>query len=206
MFIEGVGAVSSTRELHREATRQRVVDTASRLFQEHGFAATTIRDVAEASGVSIGTVMAAGDKNGLLVRVFDALIEEEHVQRVGVDAPTESGDERPCIKRVMGLVQPFVSLFTGRRGLARAYASILVSGNHTSALFTDLAAGLIDEIQTAITRHECTPVENAQAKAGAVYFAYIGALFAWSARGAADPADLNDSLRATFAAICACKE
>jgi AcrR family transcriptional regulator len=195
--------VSPTREELRRATQQRVVDAANRLFQERGFAATTIRDVAEASGVSIGSVMATGDKSDLLVRVFDALIEAEHAQRDAGDAPA---GEPHCVGRVMALVRPFVSLFIGRRELAQAYASILVSGNHTSTLFSELAARLIDEIRAAITQHGCTGATDAAPRAGALYFAYIGNLFAWSARGAADPSELDAALRTTFAAICSCKE
>lgn len=196
----------STREQLRQATRRRVVDTAGRLFRERGFATTTIRDIAEASGVSVGTVMAAGDKNSLLVQVFDELITAEHVRRGDADAIPEPGAGSSCVDRVMELVRPFVTLFTGRLDLARAYASILVSGDHESALFAGLAERLVEEIRETITRHGCTPAEDAAAKAEAFYLAYVGALFTWSARSTADPTALDDGLRTTFTAICTCEE
>ncbi len=194
------------RDQLRRATRQRVVDAAARLFQERGFAAATIRDVAEASGVSIGTVMSTGDKRSLLVQVFDALIEAEHLQRDGVGSPTVAGAELTCTDRLATLVQPFLALFASQPDLARAYASILVSGNHRSVVFTDLATRLMAEFQRVLISHRCTPAEDASAKAGALYFAYIGTLFAWSARGAVDPNELDASLRVTFAAICGCRK
>ena len=192
--------MGATREEIRQSTQRRVVEAAGRLMRERGFAATTIRDIAEDCGVSVGTVMAAGDKNSLLVQVFDALIEAEHLRR---DGP---GSEKFCPARVMGLVQPFVTMFTDHRDLSRSYASILVSGDHTSTVFSNLADRLIDEMGAAIAQHGCTPREHVAAKAAALYFAYIGTLFTWSAGGGAQPAELTEALRISFAAICDCRE
>ena len=193
-----------TREQLRQATRRRVVDTAGRLFQENGFAATTIRDIAGACGVSVGTVMAAGDKDSLLVQVFDGLIAAEHTRR---DPPAPvAGAGGSCADRVMELVRPFVTLFTGRLEPARAYASILVSGGHDSALFLSLAERLVEEIRAAITLHGCTPAGQARAVAEALHLAYVGSLFTWSARSGADPSGLDAGLRGAFTTICTCKE
>ncbi|NGO73744.1 TetR family transcriptional regulator, partial [Streptomyces boncukensis] len=40
------------REQHKERTRQALQDAALRLFEEHGFEATTVRDIATAAGVA----------------------------------------------------------------------------------------------------------------------------------------------------------
>lgn len=194
--------LATTRDGLRQATQKRVIAATDRLFSERGFDATTIRDIAGASDVSVGTVMAVGDKNALLVQVFDALIEEWHVLR-GEPVAEVTG---ACSEQIVGLVKPFVILFTSRQDLARVYASILVSGNSPSTLFTRLASLLVDEIRSVITRHGCVQHEAAGATAEAIYFAYIGTLFSWSAREVADEAELSESLRATFAAICNCEE
>lgn len=186
-------------ELH-QATRGRVLAAADRLFQERGFEAATIRGIAEASGVSVGSVMATGDKNELLVQVFDALIEAGHDRRL------PDLDESSCAARVLDLVAPFVALFTSRRDLSRVYASIQVSGKRSSPLFTGLAALLVDEIGSTITSQGCTSPETVEPTAQALYFAYIGTLFSWSARKTIDEIELTSSLRATFAVICTCKE
>jgi len=196
-----------TREQLKHATQQRVVDTAGRLFRERGFAETTVRDIAEASGVSAGTVMAVGDKNALLVSVFDSMVAAEHGQRA-VSEVVESTDtgRGTCSGRLLALVTPFVTLFTNSPVLARSYASILVSGTHESLLFTGLAARLNEEFRAAITVHGCTAQADTPVVAGALYFAYIGTLFTWSARGSSDPEELLSSLQATFTTICTCKE
>lgn len=195
----------STREQLKQATHLRVLDTARRLFQDRGLAATTVRDIAQASGVSVGTVMTVGDKNALLVQAFDTMVTAVHAQRAGY-APPLGGDSDTCVGRLDVLVQPFVSLFTENPELSRTYASILVSGTHSSVLFTDLAAALINEFTTAITTHGCTSQTDAPTKAQALYAAYVGTLFTWSARDSLDPSGLTTRLHTVFATICGCKE
>lgn len=193
--------MATTREELKQATRERVVDAAGGLFRERGFTATTVRDIARTAGVSTGTVMAVGDKNTLLVRVFDALVAAEHARGADTD-PSDT----TCVDRLGSLVQPYLALFLRDIDLARTYASVIVSGTHTSALFTDLAARLVEEFRAAITVRGCTPPSDAPARAQALYLAYLGSLFAGSARGPVAPSGIVDDLRTTFATICTCKE
>ncbi|MDF5758254.1 TetR/AcrR family transcriptional regulator [Spongiactinospora sp. TRM90649] len=62
-------------------TRRRVIAAAHGLFVEHGYAATTFQQVADAAGVSVQTVyFHFGNKSGLLKHVMD-------VASAGDDAP-----------------------------------------------------------------------------------------------------------------------
>jgi len=185
----------------RDSTHRRVLTAADQLFRQRGFDATTIRDIAEASGVSVGSVMASGDKNALLVQVFDSLIEDGHARPAAEADPPDS-----CARRILQLVQPFVTLFAERQDLSRTYAAIQVSGRQASPLFTQLAALLIDEIASTLAQHGCTPSDAIDGTARAMYFAYIGTLFSWSARDTIVEAELLDSLHLTFASICTCTE
>ncbi|KQO07535.1 hypothetical protein ASF06_13140 [Agreia sp. Leaf244] len=178
-----------------------MLTAADHLFRQRGFDATTIRDIAEASGVSVGSVMASGDKNALLVQVFDSLIEDGHARPAAETDPADS-----CAGRILQLVQPFVTLFAERQDLSRTYAAIQVSGRQSSPLFTQLAALLIDEIASTLAQHGCTPPDAIDGTARSVYFAYIGTLFSWSARETIIEAELFDSLHLTFASICTCTE
>lgn len=190
-----------TRSELRDSTHRRVLTAADHLFRQRGFDATTIRDIAEASGVSVGSVMASGDKNALLVQVFDSLIEDGHARPAAETDPADS-----CAGRILQLVQPFVTLFAERQDLSRTYAAIQVSGRQSSPLFTQLAALLIDEIASTLGQHGCTPPDAIDGTARAIYFAYIGTLFSWSARETIIEAELFDSLHLTFASICTCTE
>lgn len=204
--------MSTTRAETKQLTRSRVIDAAEQLFHKEGFAGTTVRGIADAAEVSVGTVMSVGDKKALLVRVFDRIIEAEHDDRMA-DRPaprvaevTDPAAPDACPDRLAALTAPFVSLFTRHDDLARVYASILVSGGHDSRLFADLAARLTEEFRTVITERGCTSAGEAAVKSGALYFAYVGLLFTASARRTADPDGLSSDLRGAFAAICACKE
>jgi AcrR family transcriptional regulator len=75
------GYVSGTRSEQAQKTRSRVIDAATRLFVEHGYAATTIRAIAAQAGVSVPTVeLLFGTKAQLLHVVIDVAV-------VGDDEP-----------------------------------------------------------------------------------------------------------------------
>ena len=189
-----------TRSDMKAETQRRVLTEADRLFRERGLAAITVRDIASASGVSVGTVMAVGDKPALLVKVFDGLIEETHAARR--ETPPRS-DNR--VVRVLSLVEPFLKLFISRQELARAYGSILISGNHSSEIFTRLTEILLTEIRDAISHPECTR-DEVDRQARALYYAYLGVLFSWATRPTLEGSSIIAELRTTFETICNHKE
>jgi len=71
------------RALAKQRTRRHLLDAAKRLFNERGYEAATVRDIAAAAGLSTGAVFASfADKADLFGAVilddFDALLE--HLQ------------------------------------------------------------------------------------------------------------------------------
>jgi TetR/AcrR family transcriptional regulator, regulator of autoinduction and epiphytic fitness len=67
--------VSATRTERARLTRQRVIETATRLFVQQGYATTTIRAIAAAAGVSVPMVeLLFGTKAELLHVVIDVAI------------------------------------------------------------------------------------------------------------------------------------
>lgn len=195
--------MTGTRQQLKKETHARVIEAATALFTERGFETTTVRDIAALAAVSPGTVISVGDKNALLIKVYDNLIADQHAQR---SRAADTGVSGTCVDRLETLVAPFVSMFMDNPSLSRSYASVLVSGTQNSALFTKLADKLITEFATAISAHRCTSPTEAQAKSRALYFAYVGTLFTWSAQASADASALQSNLRSTFASICNCKE
>jgi AcrR family transcriptional regulator len=84
---------SSGRRAQAEATRLRILDTARRLFVEHGYAGTSIAQIAAAAGVSVPTVFSAyRSKVNLLRTAAEATI-------VG-DADPVPLHERPHMRHV----------------------------------------------------------------------------------------------------------
>lgn len=190
--------MATLREASRLQTRRRVLDAAAELFERRGFAATTIRAIAEAGGVSVGSVMAVGDKDALLVQIFDDLVAR------GQDSatPPDATDDPDTVARLLDLVRPFVTIFTAHPDLARTYASILVSGRHDSRLLDELAGLLIARMTVTIDPMTDPATASSNAIARAAYLAYVGTLFSHAATGSDDPAVLTAELRTTFAVIC----
>jgi AcrR family transcriptional regulator len=63
---------SPLRAAQAEQTRRRVLEAASELFQQHGYAGTTVAEVADAAGVSPETIyLSLGGKRGLLEGVME---------------------------------------------------------------------------------------------------------------------------------------
>lgn len=185
--------MATVRELSRRETQAKVLREADALFQARGFASTTIRDIAAAAGVSLGTVMAVGDKNALLVKIFD-----RHIEGLHNDRPARGEDGTSQASQIMALLDPFIDLFTSRHQLARTYASILIAGNHSSAIFTELASMLIEEIRCVVGGN----VPGSEALARAIYLTYLGSLFAWTADSNSDSTALAEQLRGTITVIC----
>lgn len=182
----------------RNETRRAVLKASDRLFHERGFQATTVRDIAREAGVSTGTVMSAGDKEALLVELFDGHIEERQAY---ADAQNYVAYTR-CGVDAVAVVEPFAALFDERRGLAQVYASILVSGRHSSVVFSDLAQRLTAAFQQVITACGCSNATEARRRAKALHAAYIGSLFMWSATPETSAQQFLAQLSDIFAAIC----
>jgi AcrR family transcriptional regulator len=90
---------SQLRAEQAAATRRLVLDAATRLFVERGYAATSIDAIAEAAGVGRSTVFAAaGGKSWLLKTAYDRAI-------VGDDEPVPLL-QRPAARKLFEMSDP----------------------------------------------------------------------------------------------------
>lgn len=187
-----------TRKEQREATRDKVMLAAADLFFRNGFKATTIREIAAAAGVSVGTVMAVGDKARLLVKIFDHGIGSVHAARAdaidGRAATTDRAGGEGTVDQLLQLFEPFLDMFATQNQLARDYGAILMGGDHQSAIFDDLAGTLRQEIADVLVQSGFTEEQAAHA-ATTVHLSYLGTLFAWAGSGEIDPAEPIQNLR-----------
>ena len=77
--VKGRTEAGRQRERRARATRARVVQSAVRLFIEHGYSATTVVDIARDAGVAPATVYQAfGTKQAVLARALDTTIAGDH--------------------------------------------------------------------------------------------------------------------------------
>lgn len=172
MFNEHV----QSRAEAKAGTRARVLAAADRSFRERGFAGTTVRGIAADAGVSVGTVMAVGDKDALLIAIVDDWIAAVHAARDASGALPALG-RAEAIARLVGIVAPFVTYFNADGDLSREYAAVLARGKHRSRTFGDLADELQTDFEKVFAAAGCA---DAGAAARTLYFVYIGLLFATS--------------------------
>ena len=83
------------RQLQAEATAERILQAARRLFRERGYAATTLELVAAEAGVAVPTVYARfGSKRGLLEGLRGVMREEAEVTSLITAAIEEPDPDR----------------------------------------------------------------------------------------------------------------
>lgn len=191
MFTE---PVQSGRLRRRENTRARIIDTAQQQFVDHGFEGATIRGIAAATGVSLGSVMSVGDKDTLLLISFDRWIGAVHAER----ATSSLALSDDPIRDVGDIVQPFLDLFSTRAELSREYCAILARGKHDTAVFGELAVMLRNEFEQVAVGAGIG--EEAPRAARVLYSSYLGLLLAASAAGD-DPTVVRDGLEDIAATV-----
>jgi AcrR family transcriptional regulator len=82
------------RALAKQRTRERVLSAARRLFTERGYEGATIRDIAQAAGMSTGAVFASfSDKSELFDEILTADYEVIYAQMVQAARTAGTVDE-----------------------------------------------------------------------------------------------------------------
>ena len=82
------GYHSPRRQQQAAATRRSILDAAQRLFEEHGYPATTMEQVAAEAGVALKTVYVAfATKSGLLRALWDLRLKGDQDQAAVAERP-----------------------------------------------------------------------------------------------------------------------
>lgn len=98
----------------KQRTRARLVDVARRLFERAGYEGTTLRQVAEAAEVAVGTVFVHfQDKSALLAATLEQQIAP------ALDRPKASAASRSPRERIRALVVDLYRSYTRNPQLAR---------------------------------------------------------------------------------------
>ncbi|OKJ04918.1 hypothetical protein AMK18_07015 [Streptomyces sp. CB01249] len=192
--------VHSTRAEQKRRTAARIVRAAAALFRERGFQSTTVRQIAAEAGVSVGAVMAVGDKESLLSLVYDQAIAD---RIPAPPAPAETGAAPPAADYLAHYFDPFLALFAENDDLARAYFRTLARGRPENAALGALRALSEDNLRAAMVNDG---MDEARARLGAqVMFAgYLGELMLLAA-GTTEPQQTAARLR-TIAAFVTAQE
>ena len=94
----------------RHATKDKILDVAERLFADHGFAATPLRQITAEAGVNLAAVnYHFHSKEALLSAVLERKVQPVNVRRIELldQALSEAGESRPSLKKVIrAFIQP----------------------------------------------------------------------------------------------------
>lgn len=93
---------SALRALQARETRRAVVEAARDLFVTHGYAATSVDDIADAAAVARRTIYAVGGKPELLKLAYDTALAGDHDEIAVAD--------RPGIQRIIAEPDPVIGL------------------------------------------------------------------------------------------------
>jgi AcrR family transcriptional regulator len=95
----------SRREVAAADTRREILRAARRLFAEHGYAGTSLQQIAEQSGVAVQTIYSSvGSKAALVLALNDLIDEEAGVAPLTAGVLTETDPPR-MIARGIGLTR-----------------------------------------------------------------------------------------------------
>lgn len=83
------------REVAAAETRREILRAARQLFAEHGYASTSLQQIAEKSGVAVQTIYSSvGSKSALVLALNDLIDEEADVAQLAAGIPRETSPAR----------------------------------------------------------------------------------------------------------------
>jgi AcrR family transcriptional regulator len=98
----------SLRERRAQLTRDEILRAARRLFAERGYASTSVREIAQAAGVSAQTVYdSVGSKQEVVARLNDLIDAEAGIGGI-VRAAAGSGDPREAVAAPARVVRSII--------------------------------------------------------------------------------------------------
>lgn len=154
----------------RDRTEAAVLAEAGRLFALRGFAATSVRDIAAAAGVSVGTVVSVGGKSELFLRCMEELATADARRALGSQDDARAG-LRAFVTNAPGLTESGGDL--SRDYLAALLASPPSPGNaeRLDAVVADLTARWADLLGLA------PDDPGAALAARSFYLCFVGCVF-----------------------------
>ena len=153
--------VSRRREQARENQR-RIIDAATALFADCGYAGTSLADVAAAAGVAVQTVYAAfGTKANLLARAID-------VSLVGDDAPVAMAEREP-VQQMIAELDPYrvIEMYAAHVRAISARSHGIVLAAWAAAPSDPAVAALVAELDAQRLRGMTEAARSLAAKARA---------------------------------------
>jgi AcrR family transcriptional regulator len=190
-------AAPGQRERNKIDKLQRIKDAAHRLFAEKGVDDATVREIARAAGVGLGTLfLYASDKRDLLFLLCTDELEALTV-RAFTDAP-RGGD---FLDEIVGVLTPYYEYFAAEPGLSRSVLRELIffvdgeQGRRFQQNRRRVIAGLTERSAVAMAEGRIRASAEAEVVGRMLFGLYQAELRAWLLDDAPDPAAGTASLR-----------
>ena len=189
------------RERRKFETRQRIRAAAAALFTRHGYAAATMRQIAQRAHVGLGTLFNyAEDKRDLVFLIFNE--ELNAITDVALAAPRP---DQPLVDQLMAVFRVHYVWLGGKVVLARILLQELTfySSGKQASTFLGIRKRLIEGIEALVSQvqreRKIHSREKASLIARHIFFVYSASLRWWIAAPRPDPrrgiADLRRLLK-----------
>jgi len=153
---------ATRRQEQARENQRRIIDAATTLFADRGYAGTPLTEIAAAAGVAVQTVYAAfGTKVNLLARAIDASL-------AGDDAPVPMAERDP-VRRIIAEPDPYrtVEMYAALTAAISARAHGIVLAAWAAAPSDPAVAALVAELDAQRLRGMTDAARSLAAKARA---------------------------------------
>ena len=185
------------RERKKLETRERIRAAASELFTRHGYAAATMRQIADRAHVGLGTLFNyAEDKRDLVFLIFNE--ELNAMTDVALAAPRAG---QPLLEQLLAVFRVHYRWLGAKPALARILLQELTfySSGKQAATFHAIRRRLIEGIEQLVEKagaeRKVAFREDPALVARHIFFVYSASLRWWIAAAKPDPAKGLSDLR-----------
>lgn len=167
----------------KQASREKIVAAARKLFAERGFDAATLRDIAKEAGLALATLFSHfQDKRDLIYLIFDEEIDSLTDRALAAPRPWQT-----FIQKVLAVTEFHFRSLAAEPVLSRILLSEILQETPGTYLERHLAMrarfiiGLEQLVRDAQASGELKPQPEPQVIAQTIFFAYSGAARWWIA-------------------------
>lgn len=167
------------REQNKLEKRERLRESAERLFMKQGFESTSTHQVAEAAGVAKGTLfLYADNKNDLLF-----LVMHDRLERV-VDERLATLPKKGLVEQVLYVFRGLFDMYGEVPELGKAFVSVLpgatgLQADRVNALTFSFMHRVTLLVQQAQAKGDVGPHADSAVAAQSIFALYFMALLAW---------------------------
>ncbi len=177
----GKTAKIGVRERSKKERQDRIMVAARKLFAEHGYDATTLRQVAQRAGLGLGTLFNyISDKRDLIYLVFNQEVSLVTDVSLAAPRPWQSFSEN-----ILGMIEPNYRLFGSEPVLSRILLSEVLQHTPGFHLAEHIGGrdrfirGIEDVVAKAQNTGEIGSTASTELIARHIFFCYMAALRWW---------------------------